>query len=207
MSTIRPLLLSAGVTADSTPSSQKRWVQHKTSVSDKMSAQRRQGWAPVLSPDPRKTKGQSLSDDSVSARQTRAKRHLRLVDPDQRLQRAAAGIDHRPAELVEQALGGPVASGARLSLQLQREDAVGMSGDAGRNRRGGRGAGADPVRVSDDGSDGQDQGRALAFDLNSSSEHSVLEVKTITIVITKVMADTFLLRCGGVLHHPFQKHL
>ena len=33
MSTIHPLPLSAGVTADSTPSSQKRWVQHKTSVS------------------------------------------------------------------------------------------------------------------------------------------------------------------------------
>ena len=31
--TIHPLPLSAGVTADSTPSSQKKWDQHKTSVS------------------------------------------------------------------------------------------------------------------------------------------------------------------------------
>ena len=33
VSTIRPLPLSEGVTADSTPSSQKKWDQDKTSVS------------------------------------------------------------------------------------------------------------------------------------------------------------------------------
>ena len=32
VTTVRPLPLSAGVTAVSTPSSQKRWVQHKTSL-------------------------------------------------------------------------------------------------------------------------------------------------------------------------------
>ena len=59
----------------------------------------------------------------------RAKRHLRLVDLDQVLQQAPVGVDHRAAQLVQQEPGGLVASEAKLSLELQRGDAVGMAGD------------------------------------------------------------------------------
>ena len=59
----------------------------------------------------------------------RAKRHLRLVDLDQVLQQAPVGGDHRAAQLVQQEPGGLAASEAKLSLELQRGDAVGMAGD------------------------------------------------------------------------------
>ena len=58
----------------------------------------------------------------------RAERSLRLVDLDQRLQRAAAGIDHRPAQRVEQELGGLVAAQPALRLKLERRHAIEMAG-------------------------------------------------------------------------------
>ena len=58
----------------------------------------------------------------------RAERNLRLVNLDQRLQRAAAGINHRPAQLVEQEPGGLVAAQPALRLKLQRRHAIKMAG-------------------------------------------------------------------------------
>lgn len=54
----------------------------------------------------------------------RAERKLRLVDLDQRLQRAAAGFNHRPALLVEEEPGGLVAAQPALRLKLQRRHAL-----------------------------------------------------------------------------------
>ena len=58
----------------------------------------------------------------------RAERHLGLVDFDQRFQWVAVGVDHGPAQLVEQEPSRLVTADPELCLKLQGRHAIGMTG-------------------------------------------------------------------------------